>query len=587
MIETGATITLQDNASSNARKIADELKEVGKSADAVNESFDNRHLDTYNNKLTEISESYSKLNRELTRHHQSQESRVSSVNRAFSQAGGAVMQTAGGNVAGGVLSGAGGLTKLATGVFGTAGGVIAGLGMATGMAGNKLADMYQQRAGSAQRLAALQDDENWFDDIATNSQLLRDAMKNTTDYVTRFGKTYEEGAAANEQFLRAGGKNFEGTRAAEYSLAYGANLGNLSQFGGMTQRYGQTDALDKTWALLRTQGLGAGQFEEVMGGIQDTFTAALSRGVVRSLDDITRSQEFFSRAGVTFQGGLGAQRLQGLNQGVAGAAGLQSESDIFLYRAAQRITGGDMIETKKLMERGLSPELFKGLMGEFETFGYGRTESILQLSKMFGISTTASEQLFDIRDEPVTSTELQNRTAKGMAKGVGVTRETEYQRIIESIKQTLVGGMGGGAFDVRAGVVGAGETILKLFSELLGPAPKIGEGKRENLYGLNELIDMEAYVDKIVFDPINKALEKGTQGVPELNKLIEEAMQQGLTRADLYQYATRIRGGLGVTGVMGLYSAGGPRVTESELERIAELLEDLIEIAKSPVEMIE
>lgn len=478
MIETGVNLTLNDNASAAARRAADALEQVAGAADEVNSALDPRTLDAYNQKLTEIGEAYTKLDKGMKLRDQYQAQNVRQMTNMIQSVGGGIVQAGRGDVAGGMLTGVKSLAGMAGKILGP---VAAVAGLAIG--GSKLADIYGERAVPAQRIAALEGAMGT--DIEANTIALMDAMKSTKDSVAKYGKTFEEGARARETFLRAGGTNFAGSGAAAYSLAMAADFGGLAAFTGMGQRYGQTGGLDVVNALMSAQGLGPGQFEEVMGGIQGTFTEALSRGITRSMEDIGISQEYFGRIGPAWQGALGAQRLQGMNQTVAGAAGLQQQSDLFLYRAAAGITpGGDIIEIKKRMERGLTPELFQGLMGEFGRIGYGRTESILQLSKMFGLSTEASEALYGLGMGGEVSKE---QLSEALIAGQGATVTTGYIGNIEDVKQ-WVAELGAGIYDLRADAI---DGTIEGFKDLVLAGDKLSTTFEDVAETIKEIFTIE------------------------------------------------------------------------------------------------
>jgi len=577
MIETGVNLSLQDNMSASSRRISDELDGIARSADGVNSAFDSRILDEYDKKLTQIGESYSKLNNQVGRQEQAQSARSRQIVGLTNAAGTSITSAGRGDVAGAGLAAGKGLSTL----LGGPAALVTGIGLAGGVATNALANQYEERAGYSNKIAAMQD--KYFTDIDENTEALRGTMQQTTDAVAKYGKTFEEGSRAQEQFIRAGGTDFSGSRAGAYSMAYGADFSNLAQFAGTTQRYGQTGGLDVTRALMRSQGIAPGQFEEVMGGIQDTFSASLSRGIVRSVQDIARSQEFFSRAGVTFQGGLGAQRLQGMNQAVSGAAGLNNQSDLFLYRAAAGISGGGLLETRKLMEQGLTPELFQGLMGEFDRFGYGKTESVMQLSKMFGISTTSAEEMYNLRGQTGSNQALEQMMAGGMAEGVGATRESEYVRNVQNIKQALGGELGGKAFDVRAGAVGVGADLIKGFQNMFTNVDSMNVDilKIAGVEGRTRGIGLERAV---TFEDLESSLTRKQRGVSiksPLLKQIEEAMSGGVSQEAIMN----AMGGSLLEFTEGS-SETGSKISGSERAVLARLLEELLEATKKQTDAI-
>ena len=563
MIETGVSLTLQDNASASARRVAAGFEEVAKSADDINSALDPRMLDEYNKKLTEIGEAYSKLDRGMKLRDQYQAQNVRQMTNMIQGVGGSLVQAGRGDVAGGMLTGVKSLAGMAGKIVGPAALAVAGLTAG----GSKLADIYGERAGPAGIIARLEGAMGT--DIEANTVALREAMKSTVDSVAKFGKTYEEGARARETFLRAGGTNFTGSGAAAYSLAMGADFGALASFTGMGQRYGQTGGLDVVNALMGAQGLGPGQFGEVMGGLQDTFTSFLSKGITRSMEDIGISQEYFGRLGPAWQGALGAQRLQGMDQAVAGAAGLQQQSDLFLYRAAAGITaktGGGLIETRMLMERGLTPELFQGLMGQFGEMGFGREETIAQLAKTLKISTTAANALYGLSMGGEVSREGLREALK---EGQGVTTETRYGETIEGIKQ-WVAEIGAGFYDLRADAI---DGTIKIFKTLIDAGANASNA-------FNEFADtlrgtpggLGAYSVNQRYTTFKAGVEKnkGIRGVSDFLAMLEVAEAAGVSQADIFAQITR---------PYNLARAGDARrsmLDPMELADLGKLLQELI-----------
>jgi len=574
MIETGAIISLQDNASATAKRVAEGFQEVTKGADGINSALDPRVLEEYNNKLTQIGEAYSKLNRGM---QQSQSQQMQHAQQVFAGMSSSVVQAGRGDVAGGALSGVKSLAGLAGKISpAVAGGLAAVAGV--GIAGNALAGIYGERAGPAGDIARLSGDMGT--DIAANTLALRDAMSSTVDSVAKFGKTFEEGAAAAQVYLRAGGKDFGGSQAASYSLAYGADFNRLAAFEGTTERYGMTGGLAAIDALRKAQGLKPGQFEEVLGGFQDIRSGRLSRGITGGESDLLRSMEFFGKAGATWQGALGAQKVQGMNQAVAGAAGLQQQSDLFLYRAAAGITpGGSMIDIKKRMEGGLTQEMFKGLMGEFGQMGYGDTESILTLSRMFGLSTTDAEALYGLRGQGLSGTQFEN--LGGLGAGAGATIETGYQANIEGVKQ-WVSELGEGFYDLRAEGVDA---TIEAFKNLVDVTETITTTV-ESFFDIGTMessIREQAIKDKERNDARREVQiatdfrhslgvdQMFTPGVSGFYKRIKEAEAAGVDITDIYT----------ATGSAYQRSIGDRNLDQSELSILAKLLQDLIDVNKT------
>jgi hypothetical protein len=459
MIETGINISLTENVSGPAQQVSKELGDVANSADGISKALDPDVLEGYLSKLNEIGQKYSEIQTKAQRERQRQKEEENAarqrdqaeanaarqrqneqlqaaqqVQASIQATGAASVQAGRGDIVGAGMSGLRGLGGLLTGTAGIAVGAgIAGLAAAHGMA-----TTYGEAAAVATPMAAMTG--RLGTDLEANNQILLEEIGRTTDAVRRYGRTFEEGVAARTAFMRAGGTGTEGlSDAALYSLTYGEDLGSLAAFTGQAERYGQSDALNAVRAVKRGQGLSDAQFGEMLGGVQQIFTQGLSAGLVRPMEDIARQLEFFGRGDdPLWQGGLGAQRVSRMNQAVAGAANLQNQSDLFLYRAAAA-GGGSYLDIRERMEQGLNPEMFQNLMGEFERFGYGETESVMQLSRMFGLSTTAARSLYSRRGQDITSAQVEATLGGELSQDMGRTTATIDVETSEDMRDALRG----------------------------------------------------------------------------------------------------------------------------------------------------
>lgn len=571
-MKTGVEISLQDNASAQARQIAAGLNQIVDSADGINSALNPKILEDYNRQLSQIGEKYAQLKNTERNYEQQQMARARQATGLASTAGTAFTQLGTGNVGGAAMTAGGGLSSLAS-LLGGPAALVAGIGLAGGVATNALANQYEQRAAPAQKIAALTG--RFATDMEKNTASLREVMQSTVESVAKYGKTYEEGAAAQQAYIMSGGRNFARSQAAAYSQAYGLDFTRGAAFEGQLARYGQTRGLDWANAVRRSQGLSPAMLQEIMGGIQDIFQTGLSRGVIRTPSQIGRGLEFFGKAGPTWQGGLGAQKVQGLNQALAGASGLQNQSDIFLYRAAAA-QGGNMIDIKKRMEAGMTPELFKNLMDEFDRFGYGKNESIMQLSRMFGLSVTDAEKMYNLRGE-----KAMTGGVSGLPAGMGKTIESQYTGNIEAVKQKVAGQMGGKAFDVRAGLVQGGANLLQnLFSN-------IGDIKAQKLIVQSEERQQSAQNRVFTEEMFNNMFSsvRGIKGVvpgaSKFGQMLDEALKAGVSGADIYgavgaKYAQFRKGG----------SEAGIALGAGELKTLQSLLSDLIDATKDTAKAV-
>lgn len=431
------------NTTANARMASEAFNDVAHSADNINSAFDPSMLEQYNARLTQIAESYSKLNRETTRQQQAQVNQMRQMQNVMGSMGGGVTAAGAGSLSGMGGAAGKGLTGLLSMIPGA--GLAAAALVTGGMTALKLSETYMGRAETAGNIAAMQ--SGLGGDMMENTRALNRAMKDTAGYLTKFGKTYEEAGQATEAFLRAGGKDLEGTGMGAFAMAFPfANIANVARTSGTFQRYGGGNLTGMSTALMNMQGLEPAQIEEIMTGISDIFTEGLSRGVVRQSEDITRNLEFFGRAGSTWQGALGAQRVAGLNQVAAGAGHLQSQQDLMLYRAAQNVLGENAspLAIRKYLEQGMSADLFMGLGEEYKKFGYNREESIYALENQFGIGATAAEGLYGRWGGQGAVTDEDLAKAGIIKKGTGQTSTTVMNEFLQEIEDFIIR-VGGGA----------------------------------------------------------------------------------------------------------------------------------------------
>lgn len=535
-IETGVKINITNDGLSGAKATSDVLENIANQADKVNQALDSQGLDNFNKSLENIGDTFKQITETRLRDNQQQQiqsqqqQRMSGFNKVFSQAGNAIVQAGSGDVGGAGTSGLSSIMGLISKNPALA--VLGGIGLTGAIVGNKLAEQYGERAKPASRLAALEGTLGT--SIAENDKALQRAMQDTVDSVAQYGKTYEEGTRAREQFLRSGGRNFDKTGAGAYSLFYGSDMGQLAAFEGQTQRYGQEGGLQTTRALLESQGLGPGQYDEVLGGLQDTFSSFLSRGIIKPLEEIAQSQEFFSRAGDTFKGALGSQRLQGMNQVITGAGRLGSQDDIFAYRAAQEMTDGGIWETRKQLEQGLTPEMFKGLIQQYEEFGLNQEQQMIKFSDYFGLGATATEKLFNLKDQDIETGKFRSLMDQQLPSGAGKSTITGYNEDVENITQDIASTLGETAYETRATIV---ETGAKIVSSIDNWVDQREAKKEEARWTPEKEVEFKEKIDKREAEDFYKNIMFSPE-VPGSERMlgkIEAAYKAGVSVEDVYE----------------------------------------------------
>jgi len=574
------------------RESSDKITDI--IADGIEKTLDTTGMDKFNESMEKILATFEDVATQKKRDNQQERTqRISTkqdnIQKAFSQAGNVITQAGAGNVGGAGTSGLSAIMGMISKNPVMA--ALTGIGLTGAIVGNKLADQYEQRAVPASRIASLEGTLGT--DVTENDKALKEAMQSTVDSVARYGKTYEEGIKAREQFLRSGGKDFDKTDSGAYSLFYGSDMGQLSAFEGQTQRYGQEKGLQTTRALLESQDLGAGQFDEVMGGIQDTFSSFLSRGIIKPLEEIAQNQEFFSRAGDTFKGALGSQRLQGMNQVVAGAGRLGSQDDIFTYRAAQELAGdGGIWDTRKELEQGLTPELFQGLIKQYEELGLNQEQQMIKFSDYFGIGATATEELFGLKDQDIDGGRFNTLMGQTLSTGAGKSTVTGAIENQETIKQDIVSSLGESAFATRATIV---ETGAKIVSSIDNWAEQRDDQ-------LNDAVNKELDSNPLLKRERNAYLEESTKsvskqfgddfilsmansrarkGVSNIYSKVQSAQEFGVGSGEIFEALNET-----YKGFTSKKSEGGREISKGETYVLETLLKSLITETKRNTEAV-
>jgi hypothetical protein len=328
----------------------------------------------------------------------------------------------------------GGLAQAGLGVAGTAAGFFfdgpggAMLGGTLGTSGGKAIDtalhagvnkeatenayaaLWSQRSSDAMELAALMGNPNG----------VREAFKTAADAAAAFGYSAEEGMDTMKQAIRQG---MNGDRARElteqvfqYERATGADRGTLASLSTMAARYGAGDALRAGWGGLGASSMSPGQYNEYLRAIQRVMEDGISRGFVRSSDQVAQNLTMLSQMtgnNPLWQGESGARRLTDMNAGLESATGLKSTSDIVAFRAAQNIAqrngqGGSYIDSMKILEGGLTLGLFNEYMELTKNIEDGNKEAIVErMRQTFGLNYTGADALYEGWNPAMDDTGLQ------------------------------------------------------------------------------------------------------------------------------------------------------------------------------------
>lgn len=176
---------------------------------------------------------------------------------------------------------------------------------------------------------------------------------------------------------------------------FGVNPSENIPLLGQAGRYGKNENKDENSNVLRyvagslkTQGLDRGMFSEMRDSFEKVFSSSLKSGVVQSFSDIGSTLNFFSKGGETWKGGLGADKLLGMNSVMAGAVNLTSDKDAFLFQSLQEKGEGYWDVAKKL-EKGMTEENIGSIAKRLDSESGGNLDDMRhKVMSTFGLSAT-------------------------------------------------------------------------------------------------------------------------------------------------------------------------------------------------------
>ncbi|MCL1993483.1 MAG: hypothetical protein FWG66_11120, partial [Spirochaetes bacterium] len=254
------------------------------------------------------------------------------------------------------------------------------------------AGLWQQRAAEMMELAALK---------GTPGDP-RGAFSAAAGAANRFGFSAEEGAGLLGQALREGLGGGLAQAVTEqvfkHQRATGADRGALAGIATMSARFGAGDALGAGWAGLNASGMESGQYSEFLRGMQRVMEDGISRGFVRSSEEVAKNLTMLaamSGNSPLWQGEHGARRLSDMNAGLANATGLGSTSDIVAFRAAKYLAGegASYLDAMEILEGGVTGDFLNKFMRLTREIEGGDEAAIVErLRQTFGFNYTQARQ---------------------------------------------------------------------------------------------------------------------------------------------------------------------------------------------------
>lgn len=214
--------------------------------------------------------------------------------------------------------------------------------------------------------------------------------------------------------------------AANTNRYTGANSGSVMNYLGTQERYGGNAIANMNYAYSAAiaSGLTRNQFGEFLDGLQSVIENGISKGYVKSTKEVSDTMVMFDKlsGGSKFwQGEQGFNRLNQINNGLAGATALGNNAQILAYQALSDTM--DPIDTFKIMEKGLSVNTFKKIAGRFrDVFGGDSFSEIQAWKELTGLNYTGASQLYQMAHGDL------NSITEGQLKQLQANPETSSEK---------------------------------------------------------------------------------------------------------------------------------------------------------------
>ncbi|GHV92004.1 hypothetical protein AGMMS50268_25070 [Spirochaetia bacterium] len=292
------------------------------------------------------------------------------------------------------------------------------------------ADLEKNLAYSKRYKDALPGMESFYTQFGTDINK-KSADENSAEAIAWFGKATDAafGTGHDQAYLMEAAQkrgtygNLSGDQALSlgrqdvmWERFSGANLANIQRLGGTALRYGgDENAVQTAYAGLQASGMGKGQFDEFLNGMQRIMEEGIENGFIRGADEIAGNMTMLSKLGPLWTGEQGANRLTKINQSIASSTDLNSVGDAIVFKTANdmlkgmgekefknllgkdAVYTGTAVDTFQLMEQGLkNTDMTKALIQNVKGMGGGPMEQIGFLKEITGLNYAGAAQLLNL-----------------------------------------------------------------------------------------------------------------------------------------------------------------------------------------------
>lgn len=248
--------------------------------------------------------------------------------------------------------------------------------------------------------------------------------------------------------------------SANWNRYTGAGTENIANFAGLMERYGGNGemAIEQAYKAARVSGLDKNQFGEFLTGLQSVIENGISKGFVRSADDVSESLaniSLMSGNDQLWSGKVGAQRYEQMGSAMSNATTLNSTSSMLLYQAVQNQTGSkDWLDIMTTIEKGdwgnkdFLDSYRKVLEG---TYVGDRDQQIATIKENFGLNWTGAKDFYEkfiLNTNGYSEEQLKNKMKEFTVDPTNKSEATNLQDALNKINDSLVN-MGQTEFDIK------------------------------------------------------------------------------------------------------------------------------------------
>ena len=272
---------------------------------------------------------------------------------------------------------------------------------------------------------------------------------------------------SKNQMIKLVGNVVETT--SQWAYATGGDANQYANLAGLMSRYGGSQNVAEDFNYLiasgKAQGLNDSQIPEFLSGIQKVMEDGIAKGFTRSAVDVAQTMLMFSKmsgGSAYWQSEKGAQMINQMNSGVAGATSLSKTSDILTYQAFRSvykddksiedelnkdksnktyIKGGSYVNTMQLIEQGVNnAETFSAIMQSAKNASGGDVNAEVEfLRDIFGLNYTGVGKLMNLDLSKIKNNdELEAKLKEITEDPNNLTKETQYQEAMNTIKSAVV-----------------------------------------------------------------------------------------------------------------------------------------------------